>query len=262
MRKWIAEGLIDPNFPTLDLVQFDAARFNSISGLFRDGLALGLDKCYAHFKSEDVVIGAPFPVLTKGAQPYNFQETGKAFDGAGTALSPKGKNNDLAAKWLDYCYSEEAGLVLNFGKEGITYNWVNGFPQLVDDILNNPTMSVNIALGRYAIGVSSFSFINDARVREQRQLHLQVQQNASELWSRADIRRVFPLVSFNAAESQELANIMSEINTFVKEYTLGFLLGRRDINREFDTYINTLKSMGVERAIQINQVALDRYNTR
>jgi putative aldouronate transport system substrate-binding protein len=262
MRKWIAESLIDPNFPTLDIVQFDAARFNGISGLFRDGLGSGLDKCYAHFKAEDTVVGAPFPILTKGAQPYNFSETGQAFDGAGTALSSKGKNNDLAAKWLDYCYNEEASMVLNFGKEGVTYNWVDGFPQLVDDILKNPTMSVNIALGRYAIGVTAFSFINDARVREQRQLHLQVQKDASELWSKADIRGVLPQISFNAAESQELANIMSEANTFVKEYTLGFLLGRRDINREFDGYINTLKSMGIERAIWINQAALDRYNTR
>jgi putative aldouronate transport system substrate-binding protein len=263
MRKWIVEGLIDPNFSTLDIVQADAAVMNGISGVFHGGLGSGLDKYYAHFQSSDAIVGVPFPVLTKGANSYSFIGFGRDFGGSGAALSPKGKNNDIAAKWLDYLYNEDASILLNFGVEGKTFNWVNGYPQLVDEIINNPNKeSVNVALGRYAIGVSVFPFVNDPRIRVQRMLRTQTQKNALELWNQTDISRVMPLVNFLPEESQELANIMSEVNTFMKEYTLSFLLGRRDINREFDSYINTLKSMGIERAIAINQAAVDRYNKR
>jgi putative aldouronate transport system substrate-binding protein len=263
IRKWIAEGLIDPNFSTLDTVQADAAMLNGISGVCRDGLGLGLDKFYAHFKSAETVIAVPFPTLVKGAKAYNFMAVGRDFSGSGAALSPRGKNNTIAAKWLDYLYNEDASILLNFGVEGKTFNWINGYPQLADEIVHNPNKeSVNVALGRYAIGVSVFPFVNDPRVREQRLVNNQAQKDAINLWNQSDISRVMPLVTFLPEESQELANIMSEVNTFMKEYTLGFLLGRRDINREFNGYINTLKSMGIERAIQINQIALDRYNTR
>jgi putative aldouronate transport system substrate-binding protein len=119
-----------------------------------------------------------------------------------------------------------------------------------------------VALGRYAIGVTGFCFINDVRVREQRMLKTKTQIDTLTLWNKSDIRRVLPAVTFTAEESQELSNVLSEVNTFVKEYTLSFLLGRRDINKEFDSYINTLKSMGIERAIAINQAAVDRYNKR
>jgi putative aldouronate transport system substrate-binding protein len=262
MRKWIGEGLIDPNFATLDTVQLDAAMLNSISGVCREGLGTGLDKFNTGFKSEDVVVGMPFPIVRKGERSYNFIGSGKDFNGRGGALSPKGKNNDIAAKWMDYLFSDEGGMLLNFGVEGVTYNWVNGYPQLVDDIYNNPEMSVNVALGRYTVGVAAFIFVNDARVREQRMLQTKVQKDTLVLWNQSDIRRILPPVTFTAEESQELSNIMSEVNTFIKEYTLSFLLGKRDINKEFDGYISTLKSMGIERAIAINQAAVDRYNKR
>jgi putative aldouronate transport system substrate-binding protein len=263
MRKWIAEGLIDPNFPTLNQTQADASMLNGVSGACRDGLGLGLDKFYAHFQSDDVVVAAPFPVLTKGAQSYNFMSTGRDFGGSGAALSPTGKNNDLAAKWLDYCFEEKASLLLNFGVEGRTYNWIDGYPQLVDDIYRNPQgESVNVALGRYAVGVTVFPFLNDPRIREQRLLRTRVQKEGHQLWNTTNISRVLPLVSFTADESRELSEIMSEVTTFMKEYTLSFLLGNRDINREFDTYISTLKNLKIERAIAINQAAVDRYYKR
>jgi putative aldouronate transport system substrate-binding protein len=263
LQKWIMEGLVDPNFSTLNTVQADAAMLNGISGVCYDGLGLGLDKFYSHFQSNDVVVGAPFPTLTKGAGSYNFMAIGRDFGGSGAALSPKGKNNEIAAKWLDYLYSEDASILLNFGVEGKTFNWINGYPQLVDEIINSPNNeSVNVALGRYAIGVSVFPFVNDPRVRVQRLIRIQAQTDALNLWNQTDISRALPLVSFLPEESQELAGIMSEVNTFMKEYTLSFLLGRRDINREFDGYIGILKSLGIERAIQINQTALDRYNKR
>jgi putative aldouronate transport system substrate-binding protein len=204
----------------------------------------------------------PFPKFKKADVSYNFMNIGKDFNGSGAALNPKGKKNAIAAKWLDYLYSDDATILLNFGVENQTFNWVAGYPKLVDSITNNPKESINVALGRYAIGVTGFCFINDVRVREQRMLKTKTQIDTLALWNQSDIRRALPAVTFTAEESQELSNILSEVNTFVKEYTLSFLLGRRDINREFDAYINTLKSMGIERAIAINQAAVDRYNKR
>jgi putative aldouronate transport system substrate-binding protein len=261
-RKLVAEGLLDVNFATADNVQFDALRLSNVWGLHHNGLGSGIPQLVNYFKSEDIIAGAPHPVLKKGELAAYFWPNSEGFTGSGSALSPKNKNNDIAAKWLDYCYSEDAQLLLNFGVEGQQYNMVDGYPRLIDDILHNPTMSINVALGRYAVGVTSFNFINDARVREQRQLTLDSQMAASDVWVNADNSMIFPKVSYTIEEGQERANIMSEVNTFVQEYTLGFILGKRDINREFDIYLKMLESMGIERVIEISQTAVDRYYAR
>jgi putative aldouronate transport system substrate-binding protein len=128
--------------------------------------------------------------------------------------------------------------------------------------MRNPTMGVNVALGRFTVGSTSFSFINHAAVREQRQLNRQSQLNASALWSTTETGRAMPIVNFTIQESSELAGIMADVETFVREWTLQFLLGRRDINAEFDAFTRTLRQMRIERAIEIQQNALNRWLRR
>ena len=48
----------------------------------------------------------------------------------------------------------------------------------------------------------------------------------------------------------------------MKETVLAFLLGQQDIETGFDTYMQTLKDLGVEDAIAIYDAALQRYYAR
>lgn len=54
---------------------------------------------------------------------------------------------------------------------------------------------------------------------------------------------------------------MNEISTYRDEMTIKFILGTADLS-EFDSYVATLNQMGLERAIEIENAALDRYNAR
>ena len=44
--------------------------------------------------------------------------------------------------------------------------------------------------------------------------------------------------------------------------TLAFLLGDLDIESNFDEYMQTLKDLGIEEAIAIQEAALQRYYAR
>ena len=54
---------------------------------------------------------------------------------------------------------------------------------------------------------------------------------------------------------------MNEINTYRDEMTLKFILGTADI-AEFDAYVKNLETMGINRALEIQNSALERYNAR
>ena len=42
----------------------------------------------------------------------------------------------------------------------------------------------------------------------------------------------------------------------------GDITGVKDINTEWDSYVATIESMNIDRAVQIKQDALDRFNAR
>jgi putative aldouronate transport system substrate-binding protein len=54
---------------------------------------------------------------------------------------------------------------------------------------------------------------------------------------------------------------MGDIQTFVSESVLAFINGTKSFD-EYDAFIQQVKDMGVEEAVQIKQAALDRYNAR
>lgn len=52
---------------------------------------------------------------------------------------------------------------------------------------------------------------------------------------------------------------MSTITTYQDEQMVKFIMGTRSID-EFDDYVNEMKKMGIEKAIEIYQAAYDTYD--
>ena len=70
-----------------------------------------------------------------------------------------------------------------------------------------------------------------------------------------------PRITLTDVESTENANIMPDIVTFVTENTVKFITGVKPLS-EYDGFVSQIKNMNIQRAIEIQQAALDRYNAR
>ena len=70
-----------------------------------------------------------------------------------------------------------------------------------------------------------------------------------------------PNVTPTAEESEEYSTIMNEVETYRDEMTNKFILGTESLDN-FDQYVETLNSLGLQRAIEIEDAALERYNER
>ena len=58
-----------------------------------------------------------------------------------------------------------------------------------------------------------------------------------------------------------MATINAAVSTYVKEETTKFIMGLRDLN-EFDSYVESLKGLNIDRALEIEQAAYERYLAR
>lgn len=89
---------------------------------------------------------------------YGFRNT-KFFDG-GIAIGGTCKDPVLAAKVLDYGYSEDGYMMFNFGKEGISYTMEDGKPVYTDIIKNNEDgWPVGQAMAKYIMACYNGPFV-------------------------------------------------------------------------------------------------------
>ena len=164
-------------------------------------------------------------------------------------------------KWLDYKYGEEGHMLFNFGVEGVSYEMKDGYPTYTDEVMKNPDgLSITQAMSKYNLASYSGPFVQDRRYIEQYSA-LPQQKAAIETWMNAENDRLMPIISPTAEESTRYASIMNDINTYYEEMVNKFIMGVEPISG-FDQFVQTVQGMGIEEALQIQQAALDRFNSR
>lgn len=261
MQRWYAEGLIDPEFTSMDITALEAKILNGDVSVWLSGLDFG--RYLIELKDEHAITCVKFPVLNKGDLPIYNNGTLQGAQGSGVAISASCKNPELAAKWIDYHYSEIGHRLLNFGIEGQSYTMVNDTPTFTDEIVANPDgKSVELALVKYAMGGISEAMFHDPLVRFARMGTFDEQRRSIERTQNIDLSHKMPNVTPTQDESSRLANIMNEADTYLDECWVKFIKGQMSIEKDYDQFIKTLRDLGVEEAIEIYQGALTRYNAR
>lgn len=262
LNRWYDEGLLDNNFMGLDTKMMDSAILNGGSGATVGSVGSGIGKWMAAATEEGYELAAaPYPVLNEGEKAM-YSARQNAAPGFGAAITTQCENPELAMQFLDYFYSEEGSMLLNFGIEGESYEMIDGYPTYTDLITKNPEgKSMAAMLGQYARSATQAPFVQDKRYMEQ-YAALPQQKNAIEVWGNTDAAdHILPPLAPSTEESSELATILSEVNTFVDEYTIKFVAGQISFG-EWDNYIAQLKTLKIDRAIEIYQNAYDAFSAK
>ena len=183
-------------------------------------------------------------------------------DGNGICISTSCDEVEIAARWMDYLYSDEGRLLRTWGLEGLTFEYDdNGNPHYTDLIVNNPdNLSESQARSLYIYtglpGITAW----DASLSS----YTDAQMASIDIWLTSDSAYNYPSgVKFNDAngESSELGDAYNDIRTHVQTALVQFIVGERDL-AEFDDFRQELYDMGIDHCIEIYQAALDRYTNR
>lgn len=255
MQNWYAEGLIDRDIAALDSSTMQTKVVGGKNGAFLgSGGTLGtFIPMLADIDPKAKFVGVPYPVLEKGARPQFGLAENKYTGLMSTAISAECKDVELAAKFMDYFYTEEGQLFGNFGVEGVTYNMVNGYPKLSDMVLNSK--DINQKIDEYAI--SEFTVV-DPRYYEQRMV-FDEQKEALKVWAQTDAKNyLLPILLPTEAEANELAKYTTEINTYAHEMYIKYMIGAESLDT-FDTYVTHLNELGLQKVLDSYQQIYNRY---
>jgi putative aldouronate transport system substrate-binding protein len=265
MNQWYKEGLLDPDFATLNLDQVSAKITSGSAGASIGwiGSRLGGWTTPGRISNPKFsLVGTPVPVLRKGdtakfspiSLPYNYA-------GGCVAITRSCKNVELAAKVLDWGYSDAGRLYYTYGTEGVSYTMVNGTPTYTDIIMKNPNgWPISQAIGAYARSVYTGPSIPDGRYIEQYYAFPEQKAALSFVLPGTTARLVPPLTP-TPEESREYASIINDINTYANEMLTKFVLGTENLSN-WDAYVRTITNMKLARVLEIQNTALARYNKR
>ena len=170
------------------------------------------------------------------------------------------KNPEAAARVIDFLYSEEGTDLLTWGIEGESYEVVNGEKAYTKNITENADgLSLTVALEVYCGEILNSVGVMNKQKDIDRTLAWEEQVTANEAWelNNPGAPTALPTVTLTEAEIEEANAIKTDLDTFVDENRLNFILGTRSLD-EFEKYQEEMKEMGVEKLIKIYQAAYDR----
>lgn len=265
MNQWYKEGLIDPDIVSNTTALLNQKIVGNVAGAAAAQVGQGMGTWTANARPSNPkfkLTATPYPVLKKGDKVSMIYTSFPYSGSASAAITTKCKDVEVAARYLDWNYGEEGHNVNNFGLEGVSYNWINGYPTFTDLIFHNPNgWPVAQSLATYALSQGSGPYIQDARYLEQ-YYALPEQAAAVKTWPFPEmLKHLMPPVTPTPDESREYAQIMGEITTYQTEMEVKFILGTESLSN-FDTYVSTIKRMGIDRAAAIQDAALIRYAKR
>ena len=262
-NKWYKEGLLDKNVASvtdtgaLIMNETAGATFGFVGG----GIGTFLENMQKTNPKFDVV-GAPYPVLNKGDRPMICQKENRYGSAPSAAITTNCKNVELAARFLDYGYSEKGSMLYNFGIEGESYEIVDGKPAFTKKITNDPEGRTRDAMiSMYSLVGSSGTFaqrldaVNLTRPFEQ-------QQKAVDVWSDTDAdKHIIPPIIFTQDENSQMGNSMSEIETYVSGMVMKMITGVESVDK-YDEFVAQIKKFNIDKVLECYQAALKRYNSR
>lgn len=266
LKKWYDDGILNMSFEDSN---DDVLNDKVIKG------EIGVTFCYAGSElgrwlpaieesgSDIRYTPVQYPSPSRDEKP-KFGQMSQRVGNPVCVITTQCENKEIAARLLDYGYSEKGSMLYNFGREGVSYNMINDYPTYTDIITDrsrNGKLPIGQAMSKYMRSCYYGPFMQDVRYNMQLQSS-QTQKDALRIWgdTRMDEFSV-PYLSMSEEENKEYSRILQDISDYKQKMLIGFINGTESIEN-YDKYLQYMKELHIEHAIEIKQTAYDRYGQK
>lgn len=271
MNKWWEEGLLDHDFATRASTGITADNdmmLNDKVGSLTD-FGTRLSDAYVTRGASNpdfFLVGTQQPVKEVGDTPkYRTYSNGNnMMAGTVVSISADSPYIEEAVRWLDGYYAMDVYLNANYGveeQEGVVWYADPTDGHRIGDYdfrYSNPN-------GLSSATVAAKYWARNPPVRmeaAQFEQSDETRQAGWKIWSTFEPEWwISARVTMTADEGTEYASLYTDIETYVQECNVKFIMGQMSLN-EYDAYRETLTKMKIERCIELQQMALDRFNAR
>ena len=262
MNDWYEKGLVYLYFASYQQTFGQASMMSTGEVTLADGFYNSIDDTESDATVEGLRVKAvPYPVQKEGDTIHLRNYTYQVRPEYAMVISTACQYVEEVCKYFDYMWTEEGIRLVNYGPEGVTWNWgPDGKIEFTDVITNDPDGNSVKSMFTY-YGTFNFCTYNDW-TREAITLSDDC-MSCLDLWaSCGDKDYVMPNVTLNTEESETYGAIFSNVNTHVSEMTLRFINGTDDIDAGWDEYVAQVEGMGIQKVIDCYQAAYERYEAR
>lgn len=270
MNEWYEMGLIYPDFVAGDEEHRKGLWISGETAIMANSCDVA-KSWLSNAESDGTATAGNPPVLNEGERVQWRQTNYQARFPNSAVITTACENPEAAAAFLDYGYCKERYMLYNYGFEGLTYELAentlefNGieysYGKFNDMIYGEGDATFYDQLMNYKVHIAPF-----LRFEHQSHPNLAKADNpnmATREWLTAagDATLTLPNISLTASESEESQRIMDEVEAYQDTTVAQFIMGQKSLD-EFDEYVETMKALGIETAIEYRQAALERYNAR
>ncbi|MGI5900127.1 MAG: extracellular solute-binding protein [Christensenellales bacterium] len=252
-----ADKLIDSEYITMNSDLSRGKLTNNVSGSSYDSVS-GIGKVNNVIdRSTGFRLVAVAPPVAVDGTIYTRHQGDKLSRERGGAITTQAqeKNIERILAWMDYIYTDEGSRLCGLGIEGKHWDYVDGVPAVSDFVMKNPDgVSVSDVLGD--------AFINQAwpmRIHPVYELStVEPEVNDGRDLYAPILAPTFPRLKFTEGEQSTITSTMAEAQTVVDEYINKFIMGTISLD-QFDSYISTLESVGIEKVLEYYNASYQRY---
>lgn len=257
MADWYQEGLITRDLLSSDMLDSSAITSGSYGVFWQDCQFMSMWTEAGKVNDPDYTLAGITEPLAEEGQNVGFGDITDI--SINLMICTSCKDPETALQWLDYHFSEDGSILCQYGLEGEGLEYTDGKPGYSELISNNPDgLSTDNALNAYTINMNMFAS-NGTTLRK---AYDEVQQEALDAWN--DKREVTKssftnLFTLDTDETATVQRYYTDISTYVAEQVGKFLIGEADIDADWDSFVETVESMGIDEVVDAYTTAGERY---
>lgn len=273
LRQWQEKGYLGNEWYGYDIMTrseaFGEERCVAIDGA---SFCLGAStmKMYGNTNPDCYVDALPNPVREEGMTNHFHQVVSPVREMV-TAISTTAADPALCAKWIDCGWSNEGAHLWTYGVEGETYQVnADGTIMQANSVLESRQVSSpNYETAREKVAYMHFRTATGFWYDWMAGISHYTPDQFTEKWlalAWTDTYEADYMLPAYGMLTKDLidgyASKLSDINTYVEEMFVKFILGEVDIDTEWDAYVAIIQNMDIQFCVDAQQRALDAYIAR
>lgn len=285
MRDWYAKGLIDANFYTNNegtesqMPQMPAMdSVDTATGQYAPAQYAAFPIIYTYIHTYEDLMKQMAPMYELlGKDAYDLRPVAAPKQNASDELHIRYTEKSSAyavitnrvkseekvraiLEWFNYLFTDEGSLLMNYGIEGDTFEYVDGEPMFTEKITANseePPLNFSDAINKYCS--LNFCFKYDW-TRELQVVTDEEKSAMTDVWN-CDNSYVLPTVTLTEQEGKVSDLYELNLTKFKDEFTVNYIIGKN--TQSFDEFVATMKATyHMDDLVKVYQAAYERYLQR
>lgn len=262
LARWVEEGIVTRDEMLTGDVQDMRSRVYVGQSLVQNGNSEMFSQSFMSMVEDEEFELVPMNYPKINADDVLRVNSAEPSVYAGWSISTTCENPELLVQAVNWLYTEEGTIAMNFGTENESYIVdENGDYKFTDLVLNNPN-GIPLFFARNVYTGLDTPYIGLPELATA-QMSTQQEVDAMEFWKQQPATNDAVVRGTLSLEETEKASGYADISTFVQQRLLQFVMGDMKITDDtWNSFVAEVENMGIADVLACYQAAQDRYDAK